>query len=396
MKFLLTSSVFIFTFIFTSQQVSANYCTLDKNHIKFCSNKFVCMYAQDGEYQYVVDEAKKRKINCGYKNFAEASLLQRAFISLSKDQRIEIQSVLTQKGYYKNTIDGLFGISTATAIKRYRNELWPTLNLDRKSDLELLLSDILVSAYSVQPKASTPSTPSDIFSGITKPIMVSSGTGFFVSNAGHLITNFHVVEGCSSVKAHISGKSVNADIIANDMLNDLAVLKISEVPSSVIPLSNKSAYPLQDLIVAGYPFGENLSSTIKFTKGIVSSLAGIGNNYSQIQIDAAIQPGNSGGPILDSQGNAIAVAVSKLSVKHILDNYGVIPENINFGIKMSAVKNLLEGNNINYVSASDNNPSKAEIAQNTTESTVYLTCWMEKEQIIKMIEKKYMFERLTN
>ena len=66
---------------------------------------------------------------------------------------------------------------------------------------------------------------------------------------------------------------------------------------------------MQEIIVTGYPFGDAISSSIKFTQGIVSSMSGIGDNYSQIQIDAALQPGNSGGPIVDEFGNVVAMAV---------------------------------------------------------------------------------------
>ena len=72
---------------------------------------------------------------------------------------------------------------------------------------------------------------------------------------------------------------------------------------------------MEDIIVAGFPFGNKVSSSIKFTRGIVSSLTGVGDNYSQIQIDAALQPGNSGGPIMDYMGNIVGVAVAKLSLK---------------------------------------------------------------------------------
>ena len=61
---------------------------------------------------------------------------------------------------------------------------------------------------------------------------------------------------------------------------------------------------------------------MKVTKGIVSALTGMENNFSNIQIDAALQPGNSGGPILDDKGNVIGVAVAKLDLKKILENYG--------------------------------------------------------------------------
>ena len=72
---------------------------------------------------------------------------------------------------------------------------------------------------------------------------------------------------------------------------------------------------LQDIYVAGYPFGMGISSSVKVTKGIISSLTGVGNNFSEMQIDAALQSGNSGGPILDEQGNVVGVAVAKLDLQ---------------------------------------------------------------------------------
>ena len=71
-------------------------------------------------------------------------------------------------------------------------------------------------------------------------------------------------------------------------------------------------------------------------------MTGLGNNYSQIQIYAALQPGNSGGPIVDEKGNIVAVAVAKLDLKKVMETYGVVPENTNFGIKSSALRNFLE------------------------------------------------------
>jgi len=114
------------------------------------------------------------------------------------------------------------------------------------------------------------------------------------------------------------------------------------VSITVLPLSTKSPELLQDVYVAGYPFGRKISTGVKVTKGIISALTGIGNNFCNTQIDAALQPGNSGGPILDDKGNVVGVAVAKLDIKKILKNLGVIPEDINFGIKTSVVRSILE------------------------------------------------------
>ena len=117
---------------------------------------------------------------------------------------------------------------------------------------------------------------------------------------------------------HHNGKSFPATVVTFDPKNDLALLKGDFRPSTVLSLSTKSPELLQDIYVAGFPFGRKVSTGVKVTKGIISSLTGIGNNFSQIQIDAALQPGNSGGPILDDRGNVVGVAVAKLDIKKIL------------------------------------------------------------------------------
>jgi len=229
----------------------------------------------------------------------------------------------------------------------------------------------------------------------SETLEVASGTGFYVSNEGHIITNHHVIDGCMDMKVHTKGRILPTLRIADDKQNDLALLKISETPSYVFALSNSSPYPLQEIIVAGFPFGDRYSSTLKFTKGIVSSLAGMGDNYSEIQIDAALQQGNSGGPIIDEYGNVVAVAVAKLDAKYMFDNFGIIPENTNFGIKASAVRNLLEGNQVPLKTPSTDVISKRDLSRLATDGTVYLTCWMTNAQLEQMKSKKVMFENFN-
>ena len=196
------------------------------------------------------------------------------------------------------------------------------------------------------------------------------------------------------MKVHFQGKVFETVKIADDKRNDLALLKVSQKPKHVFALSKESPYPLQEIVVAGYPFGDKVSSTLKFTQGIVSSIAGLGNNYSQIQIDAALQPGNSGGPIIDENGNVVGVAVAKLSLKKILKDYGVIPENTNFGIKSSAVKNLMEGNRVPFKRPNFNDIDRKELSKIATDGTVFLSCWMNMVQIEKIKTRKVLFSDL--
>jgi len=225
-------------------------------------------------------------------------------------------------------------------------------------------------------------------------INASSGSGFAVSADGYVITNNHVIEGCQEVILHTKEKDIKTRVISFDPQNDLALLKGDFQPKTVFPLSNSRPELLQDIYVAGYPFGNAISSSIKVTKGIISSLTGIGNNFSNIQIDAALQSGNSGGPIIDDNGNVIAVAVSKLDAKYMLENFGSIPENTNFGIKSSVVKSILDSNDVARPNANQGEISKTKLGKMISSGTYYISCWMTQAQIELLKSKKVLFEGL--
>jgi S1-C subfamily serine protease len=319
------------------------------------------------------------------KKTVKPSVLRTAFIKLSTEKRKQIQSNLKDLGFYKSSIDGLYGKGTVGALKTYNKQNLNELDLNNSENVVKLINAVLGLKPAPEPK---PDVNSD------NTYKVASGSGFYVSNEGHIITNHHVIEGCEDMKVHSKGNVLETKRIAEDRRNDLALLKTTKSPKHSFALSTESPFPLQEIIVAGYPFGEKVSSTLKFTQGIVSSIAGLGNDYSQIQIDAAIQPGNSGGPILDEYGNVVAVAVAKLSLKKILKDYGVVPENTNFGVKASAVRNLMEGNGVSFKSPNTEVISKRELSQVATDGTVYLTCWMTTAQIEQMRARKVLFEDL--
>jgi len=225
-------------------------------------------------------------------------------------------------------------------------------------------------------------------------IFASSGSGFAVSADGYVITNNHVIEGCQKVVVHIKGTEIPVTVVTYDPQNDLALLKGNFRPSTVFPLTNKRPELLQDVYVAGFPFGNNVSTAVKVTKGIISSLTGIGNNFSNIQIDAALQSGNSGGPILDDLGNVVGVAVSKLDAKYMFDNFGSIPENTNFGIKSNVVRNIIEGSSVDSLPANRVAISKSHLGKMINDGTYYISCWMTMTQVEKLRTKKVMFEDL--
>ena len=195
----------------------------------------------------------------------------------------------------------------------------------------------------------------------------SSGTAFFISNNGYLLTNHHVVKECAISKVSYKNKNYDTKLIATDKTLDLALLKAELKPKIFFNFSNEETKKLNKIYVAGYPLGKGLSDDLKISSGIVSSLKGFQDNSNEIQIDAPINPGNSGGPIINENGDLVAIAVSGLAKDQT--------EGINFGVKSSAAERFLTSNNINpkksmYSGIKDND----QLLEILEEGTVYTYC----------------------
>ena len=134
----------------------------------------------------------------------------------------------------------------------------------------------------------------------------------------------------------------------------------------------------EDVVVAGFPFGDIFSNTIKITKGVVSAKRGMGNDSGQFQIDAAVQKGSSGGPIYDENGNIIGVVVSQLNKLKVAKAIGSLPENVNFGVKASTVKQFLNSSGLpSSWSRRSTRMSTKEIAKIAEKQTVMVMCHRE-------------------
>ena len=120
----------------------------------------------------------------------------------------------------------------------------------------------------------------------------------------------------------------------------------------IVPMASNGLLRSEDVklgetvLTAGYPFGDFFSNTIKVTRGIVSSVRGVGDDSGQFQLDAAVQEGSSGGPIYDVKGNIVGVVVAQLDKLKMAEAIGSLPENVNFGIKASTVRQFLSSSGI--------------------------------------------------
>jgi serine protease Do len=180
----------------------------------------------------------------------------------------------------------------------------------------------------------------------TAPPTSSTGTGFRITEAGHVLTNFHVAGQCKSIRLHRIGEvPIDASLVARDEVNDLAVVKaVSALPGAIAKFSPKGRVRAgSEIVVFGFPLTGLLADSGNFTTGNITSMAGMGNDSRLYQISAPVQPGNSGGPVLDRHGGIVAVVVSKLNAMGVANKTGDVPQNVNFAIKSNVALGFLDG-----------------------------------------------------
>lgn len=181
--------------------------------------------------------------------------------------------------------------------------------------------------------------------GLTSSEWKGNGSGFFISNKGYIATNFHVIEGAKEIEVSfndgLKNKSFSAELTISDPANDLAILKIN---SSSFNLSNNIPYTIKmrssdigsEVFALGFPMAlSGMGEDIKFTDGKISSKSGFNGDLRLYQTTTPIQPGNSGGPLFDFNGNLIAINSAKISSDKA--------DNVSYSIKSSYLINLMDG-----------------------------------------------------
>jgi S1-C subfamily serine protease len=186
-----------------------------------------------------------------------------------------------------------------------------------------------------------------------------------------------VIKGCKSILARIGNRSGRGVVLARDEQNDLALVKVSVKDAAALPFSQSTKLRLgQDVVVVGYPLRGILASSLNVTTGTVSSLAGIEDDSRFVQITAPVQPGNSGGPLLDQNGQIVGIVSSKLDAIGTAKLTGDIPQNINFALKGAVLRTFLDTTGVQYSLAGTPTPMETPVIADAARSSVALVeCW---------------------
>lgn len=169
-----------------------------------------------------------------------------------------------------------------------------------------------------------------------------TATGFLITHNGYLVTNHHVVKDCAKVRVQTAAGLLDSVVVRVDAASDLALLKVNGTFDALPVVSSRTARLGAMVATVGFPNIGLQGFEPKLSKGEIASLAGIQDDVRYFQISAPIQPGNSGGALVDSRGNIVGVITSQLSQKAALESSGALAQNVNYAVKSSYLLSFLE------------------------------------------------------
>lgn len=216
-----------------------------------------------------------------------------------------------------------------------------------------------------------PKTKGSTSSKAKLPNKISTGTGFFISNDGYLLTNNHVIEGASNISIILNNSSVPATLIDKDNSNDLALLKIDEkIVGLPIELKKKTKQGAS-IAVLGYPNIGLQGSEKKATFGYINANSGVQGDTRYYQISSPIQPGNSGSPVVNDSGVVIGIASASLNQSEAIKATGTLAQNVNYAVKIAYALPMLVSNGVEYIESSrQNSKEKTKLIESIDESVV--------------------------
>ena len=211
---------------------------------------------------------------------------------------------------------------------------------------------------------------------------VSSGSGIVIDAAGHVLTDSHVIANCPDIRVVkvAGGTPAGATLVANDVGLDLALLGTGE-PASVHARfrDSQTLRPGEPLVATGFPLSGLASPEMAVTTGSLTALSGLQGNARLFQFSAPIQPGNSGGPVLDSSGRVVGLTTSVLGLNAVMAAAAGIslPQNVNFATKSDVARDYLTQISVRLdeSSAGASGLDPATVADMARRFTAKVECW---------------------
>jgi serine protease Do len=327
-------------------------------------------------HRYVMGEALTKPEP--YQNYRDDRLI--TSVSLAGDLLAYVRSDWVGNGYVTLSIFTTSAHQSRMALMAgsMQRGAAPDLTIPKGGVLAELMGDVAVAAADPAPEKNpfgrkppvavgeidpnpfddeTPSTPftqgaqpdtPDVPDSSHSDEATSTGTGFFI-NDSHLVTAAHVVAGCRVMEL-ASGAVV--DVIASDDDLDLAVLASPEQSGTWLELSADAAARLGEPVTAlGYPYLGQFGQGLTVTGGNVSALPGGTFGETQLMISAPVQPGNSGGPLLNGDGAVIGVVVARINDMVVFEETGTLPQNMNFAVTNGTLTDFLKGAGVMFPAA---------------------------------------------
>jgi S1-C subfamily serine protease len=182
----------------------------------------------------------------------------------------------------------------------------------------------------------------DSAADITQTGPKSSGTGFFITEDGYLITNEHLAGSGAQVRVVTEAGTLSATVMAVDAVTDLALLKV-EGKFAALPVGASRAVKAGSAVATiGFPNSGLQGFAPKLTTGEIAALSGAQDDPRYFQLSVPIQPGNSGGALVDERGNVVGVVSDKLNVGAAVATKGAVLDNVSYAVKSCFLLSFLE------------------------------------------------------
>ena len=165
------------------------------------------------------------------------------------------------------------------------------------------------------------------------PSITATGTGFLIAADGVFLTANHVVAGSKSISVRVGGQAYLATVLGRDPVNDVAVLKLSYRGTPLLLASSRAVKLGVEVLTLGFPNVNLQGTSPKLTRGSISALTGVNDDPRHFQISVPVQPGNSGGALVNMHGEVVGLVISKLNDFAALQQTGTLPQSVNYAIK---------------------------------------------------------------